>query len=152
VKGFSRDDAERLLGFLERENELFEGIRDLTAEQSELLAVDDIDAYVASLDRRQEIIEEINGLHQESEVLMQSYISLMSEHDAESVASVDEALVRFGALVAECAAMDEVNGELAKEKAEEYMKRIGKLSLTRKGLSKYTQNLPGSSEHFDAKT
>ena len=149
---FSRENEARLLDLLGMEHEAFEQIREFTNEQKDLIAADDIDAFDKSLDCRAELIKKINGLHQESDVLMQSYISYSSSADGKIIVAVDEAIGRLQAVIADCAALNEKNTAAAKEKAEEYIKQIGKLSLTRKSLGKYAQSVPNSSELFDKKT
>ena len=69
---FSREDEMRLIKLLSDEHALFGQIRALTEKQSAFLKQDDTDAFEGSLDERQELIEKINGLHQETKVLMQS--------------------------------------------------------------------------------
>ena len=152
MKTFSRDMEERLLELLVQEQEVFEQIREATLNQKELIAADDIDAFDKSLDRRQELIKKINGLHQESDVLMQSYISFTSSADGVTIGVIDDALGRLREITAECAGLNEQNTTAAKEKAEEYIKQIGKLSLTRKSLGKYAQSVPNTPELFDKKT
>ena len=152
MNDFSRENEERLLELLGQEYGILEQIRAMTEKQTELIAADDIDAFNKSLDRRQELITQINGLHQESDVLMQSYISFTASGGGSKISAVDEASGKIKAIVSECALKNEKNTSAAKEKAEEYIKQIGKLSLTRKSLGKYAQSVPNSPELFDKKT
>jgi len=152
VNGFSRDDAKRLQELLEHELGKLRQVFELTSMQAELLASDDIDAFDSSLDSRQELIEEINGLHQESDVLMQSYISVTSSGAAEKADGIEKAAADARAILESCAELNEKNATAAKEKAEEYIKRIGKLSLSRKSLRLYTTDVPNKPELFDKTT
>ena len=83
---FSSKEEARLLELLGEEQAIFERIRALTGEQATLIAADDMEAFNGSLDSRQELIEKINGLHQETNVLMQSYISFSGDAAPEAVA------------------------------------------------------------------
>jgi len=147
VSNFSGDDAARLLELLRQEFEIFGRIRELTKEQTELIAADDIEAFNISLDRRQEFIEKINGLHQESEALMQSYM-LAGKTGGET----DAAAKRLRDVISECAALNDKNMAAAKEKAEYYKERSGRLSLGRKSLGSYIHDVENDPEHFDAMT
>jgi len=152
VNGFSRDEETRLLELLGQELELFKQIREMTNKQVELLAQDDVESFDESLDLRQEIIEEINGLHQESEILMQSYVSFSGTQSKEKTASIETAVDNIRAVIEECIGMNNKNEAEAAEKAEDYIMRIGKLSLTRKSIGKYAQSVPNNPEFFDKKT
>ena len=152
MKGFPQENAGRLLELISREIEEFEQILKLTEKQTELIAAEETDALSDSLDSRQELIDKINGLHQETDLLMQSYISFSTTAKGESIGAIDEAIERLDGIIARCAAIDGKNTTLAKEKAEDYIKRIGKLSLTRKSIEKYAPGIPNDSEYFDKKT
>ena len=147
---FSGNDAARLLDLLNRELEAFGRIRELAEEQTELIAEDDIEAFDKSLDRSQEIIEKINGLHQESDSLMQSYMSSVNAGGRDG--RIDAAAEQLRGAIAECAAMNEKNINSAKERTGEYTKRIGELSLSRKSLGSYMNNTLNNSEIFDKMT
>ena len=152
MNGFSKDNETRLIGILNRECEVFRQIGELTQEQAKLLEEDDIDAFGASLDRRQELIEQINGLHQESDSLMQSYISSRSAAGGPDIAAVDELAGRLRGIIESCVAQNDINTVAAKERAEGYIGQIGKLSLSRKGIGAYIQGVPNTSELFDKRT
>ena len=141
-----------MIALLGEELAVFEQIRDLTGKQTDLLAVDDVKALDESLDRIQELIGKINGLHQESDVLMQSYISFSDSAGGGKDPGIETAVEKLRGVIAECAELNEKNTTLAKETAEEYIKRIGKLSLSRKSLGAYAAQVPNNSELFDKKT
>jgi len=149
---FSPDNEKRLLELLEREFELFKKILELTGEQTELLTADDADAFNKSLDVRQALIEEINGLHQESDILMQSYMSVQEQPGGDRAGEIEAAAARLRDVIAQSAAINEKNTVAAKDKAEEYIRQIGKLSLNRKSIGAYIQGVPNEPEHFDKKT
>jgi len=147
--GFSQDDKSRLTELLSRELEIFKQVLDNTVKQTELLAEDDAYAFNISLDLRQELIEKINGLHQESDILMQSYISYCESGGGERIAEIDAITDRLRNIISECAGINERNEAAAKEMAEGYIKRIDKLNVTRKSLRKYIHDLPNNPELFD---
>ena len=149
---FSQEKQSSLLKLLEEEMAVFEQIRELTEKQTDLLAVDDAEALDETLDRRQELIEKIKGLHQESDVLMQSYISFSKAAGGGKDVKIETAAEKLRQVITECAELNERNMASAKETAEEYIKRIGKLSLSRKSFGAYAPQMPNSSELFDKKT
>jgi len=152
VIGFSQENTGRLLELIAREISGFERIHELTVKQTELIAADEMDALGDMLDGRQEMIEQINGLHQETDILMQSYISFSSGPGGEKNDEIDAVIARLDAVITLCAAADAEFSGLAGEKAEDYIKRIGNLSLTRKSIEKYAPGVPNDSEYFDRKT
>ena len=147
---FPRDKEERLLELLGQELELFDRIREMTAAQAELLKADDPEGFNRSLDSRQEIIEKINGLHQESDVLMQSYVSFYATGRKDD--AIRAAAERIDSIIAECAELNDRNTAAAQVKTEDYIRQIGNLSLRRKSLGKYAQSVPNNPELFDKMT
>jgi len=150
VNQFSKDNAARLLELLRKELEIFMRMRELTVKQKELIEADELEALDASLDRRQELIEEINGLHQETDVLMQSYVLYSAAE--KSISEIDTVAARIRDIVAECAGLNDSNMSEAKNKSEDYTNRIGELSLNRKGLGAYIQEVENRPEMFDKMT
>ena len=149
---FPQDKEKRLLELLEQELELFDRIREQTIAQAEMLEAEDTDGFDRALDVRQGTIEKINGLHQEQNVLMQSYVSFSNAPDGTKIDAIELAIGKIGALVEECVRLNDLNIAEAKEKTEEYIKQIGKLSLRRKSLGKYALGVPNDPELFDRKT
>ena len=143
------DSEERLLITLSQELELFERVLDLTEKQTEQIAADMIDELNESLDHRQELIEKINGLHQESDSLMQSYISSAVVTKVGKNNKIEVTIEHIRDIMAKCAVLDEKNTAAAKEKAEGFADRIGKLNLNRKSLGSYIQGVANNSEMFD---
>ena len=152
MKSFSRDNEARLLELLGKESDHFKQILDMTEKQTELLAADDIGGFDESISRRQELIEKINGLHQESDVLMQSYLSFTDVPGGKKNGAIEKAAARIRETAAKCAALNDKLIISAKEKAEDYIKQIGKLSLSRKSIGAYVQGVPNDPELFDRKT
>jgi len=152
VNEFSPDKVKRLLELLNQEIELFGRICETTEKQAELLLADDLDAFDSSLDSRQVLIEKINGLHQESDILVQSYVSYAVFAAGEKIGEIENAVAKRRDLIAECVAQNDKNTIAAKEKAEDFVERIGQLSLRRKSLELYTQDLPNNPEMFDKVT
>ncbi|MCL2125437.1 MAG: hypothetical protein FWH33_05550 [Oscillospiraceae bacterium] len=149
---FTVEDKTRLLELAGKEQDLLERIHGRTLEQAELIVADNVDAFIMSLDSRQELIDSFDGLHQELNVLMQSYLSSVGAGGIKKSQDVDEAWDRLRKLLAECAALNEKNVNAAKSIAEGYIERIGQLSLGRKGLGAYIQDIGNDPEMFDKKT
>ena len=151
MNSFPKDKESRLLALLRQELELFQRIREITGKQTEMLADEDIEAFDESLDSRQALIEEINGLHQESDILMQSYLSFSGSAGGQKIGAIEEVAGQLRGVIEECTELDSKNMALSKEKAEEFVKQIGKLSQGRKGLGAYIHNVSQNSELFDKK-
>ena len=147
MMNFSSHERDALMRQLQGEMAVLISLRELTQEQAALLAADDIDAVNASLDRRQKFIEEFERLHQETEVLMQSYISSQTV-----TAEIDGLLTQIRAELAAIAAKNDENGTAAKVKSGEYGKDISKLNLGRRGIGLYNQTVERGAEYFDKKT
>ena len=152
MRSFPSEKETRLLELQNKELELLQQIRELTERQTELLLADDIEAFGESIDSRQELIEKINGLHQESNILMQSYISFTETAGAEKIGAVEETNRQLAEVMAGCAELNEKNAAMAKERSTDYMEQIGKLSLGRKSLGAYVQDVPNDSKLFDKMT
>ena len=143
------DDHARLKELLESELDAYEQLLILAEAQAKLLAKDDIDAFDKSLDEGQKFIEKINGLHQESKALMQSY---MSAPAGEKDADIDSLAVKIRGVLKECAGLNVKNAASAQERIEGYTEKIDKLSASRKGIGGYAQSVPNTPEMFDRKS
>jgi len=152
LQQFSKEQEARLLDLLGQAAELAEHVLELAKEQSEMLASDDLDAFNASLDRGSESIIQINGLHQESELLMQSYASFSNSPEGGKIAAIDKAAARFVETLEQCSQLNTRNLNEAKARTEEFIRQIGSLSLKRKSIGLYAQNTGSSSALFDRKT
>ena len=152
MQQFSKEQETRLLDFLGQASELAEHVLELAKEQTDMLASDDIGAFNDSLDRGSEVIKQINGLHQEAELLMQSYASYSDSAGGGKIEAIDKAAARFVETLEQCAQLNTRNLSEAKAKTEEFIKQIGSLSLKRKSLGLYAQNTGSSSALFDRKT
>ena len=152
MSDFSVDNKARLLALIKNELELFGQMRGIAEELAKLLESDDIETFNERLDRRQELIEKINGLHQESDPLMQSYISYVNSAGGESDREMDAAIGELRSLIAEIAGMNDVVMEAAKTKAVEYTERIARMSLSRESLGRYQHELPNPPQMFDKMT
>ena len=146
---FTGSDAASLIELLNQELAISGRILELTVKQADLIAADDIDAFDGSLGLRQELIEKIDGLHQESDVLMQSYISNSGNAEGDAHGDIEELESRLRDIIAECAGLDEKNTIAAKEKAESYKERISKLNLSRKSMKSYVPSISNDPEMFD---
>ena len=150
LSGFPQEG--RLLELLERATELAAQVAGLAKEQAKMLAADDLEGFNDSLDSGREVIDRINGLHQESEVLMQSYASYSNSPGGGKIDAVEAAAGRFVEALEQCAASNSRNLSEAKEKAEEFIRQIGSLSMKRKSLGLYAQHVGNSPTLFDQKT
>jgi len=149
VSKTASEDLERLSKLQSEELELYKKIRKLTEEQTELLAKDDIEAFNISLDKREKLIEEIKGLHQESNPLMQSYASSSSGSKSNTV---EELKKEIREIIEICAKLNDKNVIFLKEKTENLTKEIDEKSAKRKGIGGYAQSVPNTPEMFDKKT
>jgi len=152
VNVFSPEDEKRLLELVGQRLGIAKEILQLTEKQRDILESDDMDAFGRSLDNRQELIEKINGLHQETTILMQSYLSFSEAEGGRRIGAIDKAAGDFGEILTQCISINDNNTVVAKEKAEEYLKQAGKLNQGRKSLSAYIQSVPNEPELFDRKT
>jgi len=144
-------DTKRLLELLENELELYKQIRKLTEKQAQLLNKDEIDSFNGSLEKRAELIEKIKGLHQDSDPLMQSYVSAIK-----NVANADESIEKLREQIrgeiTECSRLNDENMAAMKDKVEEHTKKIDEKSAQRKGIGGYAQAVPNTPEIFDKKS
>ena len=148
----SSADMERLAELLGKELKLYEQIREMTEKQTEILAKDDIDAFEGSLDKRAELIEKIKGLHQETEPLMQSYVSSaagVGKSESDNITTLKE---QIRAALEECNTLNNQNIATMHEKTEQHTKKIDEHSAKRKGIGGYAQSVPNTPEMFDKKT
>lgn len=149
---FSPEDEKRLSGLVGQRLGIVKQILQLTEKQTEILAADDLAAFERSLDNRQELIEQINGLHQETNILMQSYLSFSESEGGRRITAIDEAAGDFKEILEQCISINDKNTAAAREKAEDYLKQAGKLNQGRKSLGAYIQGVPNEPELFDRKT
>jgi len=144
------EDTELLLKLLDDELKLHSKIQKLTEDQTELLAKDDIEAFNISLNKREKLIEEIKGLHQESTPLMQSCASSSGGKDND--AKIAELKKKIRDVIEKCAQLNDENIISLKDKTENLTKEIDEKSAKRKGIGGYAQSVPNTPEMFDKKT
>ena len=148
---FASADKERLTKLLSEKLDIYKKIFKLTEEQTQLLDKDDIEAFNGSLDKRAKLMEKINGLHQESETLMQSYVLASSDNDKKN-SDIDELDKEIRKILIDCANLNEKNIATMNEKTQEQAKKIEEQSAKRKGVTGYVQSVPNTPEVFDKKT
>jgi len=151
VSTFAAADIERFSAHLGEELELYRMIRTMTEEQAELLDKDDIEAFNDSLDKREELIEKIKGLHQESAPLMQSYVSMTSGGKNKNK-EIEKLRKQIREELEASGKLNDDNINTMKSKTEDHTKRIDKQSAKRKGIGGYAQSVPNTPEMFDKKT
>ena len=147
---FESVEIKQLSELLGEELKIYGQIRKLTEKQTGLLAKDDITAFNSSLDKREELIEKIKGLHQEKDPLMQSYISLSSGGNGNE--EIEKLKGQIREIITDCSRINDENMAAMKEKTEDHIKRIDEQSAKRKGIGGYAQSVPNTPEVFDKKT
>jgi len=151
VSKISSADIEKLSELLRKELKLYEQIRKLTENQTQLLAKDDIDALNTSLSEREACIGKIKGLHQDSNPLMQSYVSFsMGGKDGNS--EIDDLKKQIREILESCNEQNDKNIATMRDKTQEHSKKIDAQSAKRKGIGGYAQSVPNTPEVFDKKT
>ena len=145
---FEASDLKKLQENLTQELESFEQIKKLTEKIAEQIDTEKIEALDKSLSKRQELIEKINGLHQESNPLMQSYVQASGLKNSE----VDRLVERIRETTQICAKLNDENINTIKAMSEEQVDKIDKQSAKRKGISGYAQAIAYSPEVIDKKT
>jgi flagellar biosynthesis/type III secretory pathway chaperone len=147
----SKDDAQganKLIELLSEELELFEQIYKATEKQSKILNVEDydIEAFDKLIDKRQELIEKINGLHQKSNPMMQSFVTSPSYKKDSEVEKLKE---KIQSKVKQCANLNDENMAIISDKTDNQKDKIEKQSAKRKGIGGYAQAVPNTPEVFD---
>ena len=151
MRVFSEDEAARLCELLQQELEGFSGILKLINEQTASIEADNTDNFIETLDRTQELITIIDGLHRESNELMQSYKSHAGTIGEGKTTEIDTIYGKLESIIVECAGLIEKNTIAAKEKNQDYIERIGRLNLNRKSIGSYIQKVASAPEIFDKK-
>ena len=149
---FSPEEEARLLKLLGEETTVLKQIREMTLKQMDLLESGEIERLGEALDDRQGLIEQIKGLHQETNVLMQSYVTVKKAPGGKSIAAVESASSVLWDTMEETEKINRRITVAAKGAAEDFIRQIGKLSLMRKSMKKYAPELAGGSELLDIKT
>ena len=134
---------------LNDELNLLEQMKSLTEEQARYIEMDEFDELVKLLDNRQKLIEKIDGLHQETDPLMQSYIS---SADYGTILQIENLREKIKKTLTLCKEQNDRNVKALSEKSEDHSEKIEKQSAKRKVIGGYAQAVPTSSERFDKKT
>ena len=148
MKQFESSDRNTLQEKLTQKLEIFKQIHTLTEKITEQIETDKIDLLDKSLSKRQELIEKINGLHQEIDPLMQSYISSTVSKDEK----IESLIKQVHEITTLCAKLNDENLSTIKDKSQEQVEKIDKQSAKRKGISGYAQAVGSSSEVIDKKS
>ena len=148
MSGFAGE--RQLTDLLKEELSVWVQINELTDKQTALLEADDVEALTESMDRRHELIEKIKGLHQESNVLMQSYISA-TEKGGEKSKAVEAVIAQIREKITISAQCNEKNLAIAGTMKDGYSERAGELGQKRKGIGAYALDVPYNSELYDGK-
>ena len=145
---FTADSKNRLLELLEEKLKLFGTVREYTERHAKLIAEDSFEALLSSTQDRQDAITKINGLHQESNVLMQSYMSFVNS-GGKKIPEIESADQRLTDIMSECAGLNEKNMKTLKEKMKDQSEKSEKMRQSRESLGLYAQGGSNSAELFD---
>ena len=151
MSNFSPADKEQLAKLLSEKIKVYGQIRKMTEEQSGLLDKDDIEAFNVSLNKREKLIEKINGLHQDSDTLMQSYVTFSSASSGGDK-EINKLRNDIHDALKACAELNDKNIASLQSKSESQKERINKQSAKRKGIGGYAQSVPNVPEMFDKKS
>lgn len=154
--GNGANSQEALERALEARRDILVRFKNETLRQTGVLKASDVDAFVGSVDARQKLIDEISVLHQELDVLMQSYA--VSEGQAVHSAGLGSDRAReltreTQALVTEILELDKKNVGLAQELMKHLGEEAKRANQSRKSIGLYNpeQKLEGS-VYFDSKS
>ena len=151
MTSFTTGDKDRLLELLGEKLKLSETVRDFTERQAKLIEEGDFEKLEESLRGRQEAIDKIDGLHQESSLLMQSFASSAGSGGAGSP-EIESADRKLGDVMGECAALNEKNMELLKNKMKDQSEKSERMRQSRESLGLYAQGGSNPAELFDRMT
>jgi len=149
VSGIVFSGEVKFTKLLNDELNLLEQMKSLTEEQARYIEMDEFDELVKLLDNRQKLIEKIDGLHQETDPLMQSYIS---SADYGTILQIENLREKIKKTLTLCKEQNDRNVETLRQKSEEHAEKIEKQSAKRKVIGGYAQAAPTSSMRFDKKT
>ncbi|MCL1835276.1 MAG: flagellar protein FlgN [Oscillospiraceae bacterium] len=144
-------EAARLRELLDMEAEVSAGMLELLKQQTRLLEAGDAEELNKSLVESARLMGKFDGLHQETEPLMQSYILYLGSDGAKEDKQLEAAWQRVTELLGECSELNKKNVAEAKEGVQEYVRRIGSLSMKRESLGRYAQPTGDNSAMFDKK-
>jgi len=152
VSEFARKNEERLIILLTQEAELLGKFFEESLAQEELLREDKAEEFIKSLERGGKLIEKVNELHQETHLLMQSYVSF-SETENRKIDAVETAKDKLRDAMQKASELNEKNTAVALEKQKEFSQKISKVNQNRKSIGLYAQvSGTNRSELFDKKT
>ena len=149
MKAFTSDDSKKLLELLEKQHDLVEEILKITKGQSELVQIRDVEQFGNTIDQVDEIIEQINGLHQEASPLMQSYNLYKTSSGGSAVPEIDKLTSSLQAKLSEGSEIHQYNIGLVTDTKGELTKEIAKLADEKKGVGGYKTEVPRESKLID---
>ena len=154
MSNFNISEREKLIKLLTDQLELVEQITALCEKQGSMLGDEErLDELNASLDEAEKIRKKISGLHQEADVLMQSYVASTG---VQKIPKKDDRIGSLAISIKEkteiCAKINEKNMSVLKSLLETQKVKIDEKSTQRKGVGGYIQAITNTSEMFDRKT
>jgi len=151
VSKFTKDSEAKLLNMLGEELKVWEQIYTLTENQASLIELDDVEKLSESIDQRQELIEKIKGLHQESNALMQSYISVSGNDEGGKSAAIEAEKTKIRNKITACSQKNDKNIAEANKIKGTYIEKAEELGQQRKSIGAYALDVTNNSELFDTK-
>ena len=145
-------DKKQLFESLEQNLKLFGKVREISLNQKNLIAEDDFEALNESLQKRQDVIDKINGLHRDFAPLMQSYVSFAESGGGATDSEIEKASKKLTELINECAVLNDSNMQMLKDKMKTHSEKSEKMRQSRESLGLYAQGGVNSAELFDKMT
>ena len=152
--GLTPERIGRLLELQRQKRELLREFHELTLQQERLIELEETAVLKENLNQRQELITEIDTLHQELNLLMQTYSEYSQQAGADPAAQEIGALQQESQkLLQEIAALDEQNQARTARQIDRFRDEVKRLSLGRRTIQSYNQSISAlGSELFDKKT
>jgi hypothetical protein len=133
----SAENTEKLLEILQEKIEWLTKMRDITEKCGIMLENDDVDAFLRSLEKREDIIGKIDAC---SQIELRLPIS-----DDERVIRKKQAIRD---LTADIIRMDDQNTAAAAEMLESYKKQLKNINEKRHGIGRYTNAYQQSEAYY----
>ena len=147
---FSEGDFLKLIDLLTEKKKLADEFLELTCKQAEIIAAEDINALNVSIEKRQQVIEKLIGLHQEIQFLMQSYASSHAAQTEEGSRKVRQMEEQTENAIREAISKNNENAEAIKKQMEYVGQEARKIDLERKSIGMYNNiSALTTSELFD---
>lgn len=155
MAAFAPEQYARIMELQQQKKTLLQEFHGLAQLQQEIIEREDTTALQGNLNRRQELITQVDTLHQELDLLMQSYPPIRQQlgESHPQVAALTALQNEIQDILRQIAALDTQNQARAARQLQHFRDEIKRLSLGRKTLQSYSQGAVSlGSELFDKKT